>query len=113
MIGQEIARQADKRYIFLEKQEGDLALRRGFKNKKEKVLICRGCGYPWRAGGGSPEDYSRSWRVPVAVTVIVDREGGAPDFSTFPELAALSFPTFKADELPRNWQVFQSPKPGS
>ena len=28
VIGQEIARQANKRYIFLEKQEGDLALRR-------------------------------------------------------------------------------------
>ena len=40
MIGREIARQADKRYIFLEKQEGDLALRRGFKIREgEKVLI--------------------------------------------------------------------------
>ena len=40
VIGQEIARQAGKRYIFLEKLDGNLALRRGFKIRKgEKVII--------------------------------------------------------------------------
>ena len=40
VIGQEIARQCGRRFIFLEKVEGDLALRRGFKLKPgEKVLI--------------------------------------------------------------------------
>ena len=40
VIGQEIARQSGKRYIFLEKQNDNLALRRGFKIKEgERVLI--------------------------------------------------------------------------
>jgi orotate phosphoribosyltransferase len=52
--------------------------------------------------------------VPVAVTVIVDRSGCAPDFGTsFLSLAALTFPTFKADELPPELASVPITKPGS
>ena len=115
VIGQEIARQADKRYIFLEKQEGDLALRRGFKIREgEKVLITEDVV----TRGGRVEEALKIVRdlggVPVAVTVIVDRSGGAPDFGTpFLSLAALTFPTFKADELPPELASVPITKPGS
>ena len=79
VIGQEIARQADKRYIFLEKQDGNLALRRGFKIRRgEKVLITEDVV----TRGGRVEETLKIVRdlggIPVAVTVIVDRSGGAP-----------------------------------
>src|SRR5215212_9140976 len=40
VIGQEVARQLGSRFIFVEKEEGKLALRRGFKIKPgEKLLV--------------------------------------------------------------------------
>jgi orotate phosphoribosyltransferase len=115
VIGQEIARQAAKRYIFLEKQDGDLALRRGFKIRKgEKVLITEDVV----TRGGRVEEALKIVRdqggIPVAVTVIVDRSGGAPDFGTpFMSLAELSFPTYQADQLPLELADIPITKPGS
>ncbi len=116
VIGQEIARQAEKRYLFLEKVEGDLALRRGFRIRKgEKVLITEDVV----TRGGRVEEALRIVRglggEPVAVTVIVDRSGGAyPDFGVpFKSLAALSFPTYPADRLPPELAEIPISKPGS
>src|SRR5256885_14767156 len=40
VIGQEVARQLGVRFIFAEKEEGKLALRRGFKiSSGEKILV--------------------------------------------------------------------------
>src|SRR5437868_6580200 len=40
VIGQEVARQLRARFIFAEKEEGKLALRRGFKmDRGEKILV--------------------------------------------------------------------------
>ncbi len=40
VIGQEVARQLKARFIFVEKEEGKLVLRRGFKlSPAEKILI--------------------------------------------------------------------------
>ena len=51
---------------------------------------------------------------PVAVTVIVDRSGGAPDFGVpFKSLAALTFPTYPADQLPSELAEIPITKPGS
>ena len=115
VIGQEIARQAGKRYIFLEKQDGDLALRRGFKIREgEKVLITEDVV----TRGGRVEEALKIVRdlggIPVAVTVIVDRSGGAPDFGTpFYSLAALTLPTYAAEELPAELSEIPITKPGS
>ena len=115
VIGQEIARQADKRYIFLEKQDGNLALRRGFKIREgEKVLITEDVV----TRGGRVEEALKIVRdlggVPVAVTVIVDRSGGTPDFGTpFYSLAALTFPTYAVEELPAELSEIPITKPGS
>ena len=115
VIGQEIARQSGKRYIFLEKVDGNLALRRGFKIREgEKVLITEDVV---TRGGRVQEalDIVRSLGGdPVAVTVIVDRSGGAPDFGVpFKSLAALTFPTYPADQLPSELADIPITKPGS
>jgi orotate phosphoribosyltransferase len=115
VIGQEIARQAGKRYIFLEKQDNNLTLRRGFKLRPgEKVLITEDVV---TKGGRVQEalDIVRGLGAdPVAVTVIVNRSGGTADFGVpFHSLAALTFPTYKEDELPLELAAIPVTKPGS
>ena len=115
VIGQEIARQVNKRYIFLEKQDGSLTLRRGFKIREgERVLITEDVV----TRGGRVKEALKIVRdlggIPVAVTVIVDRSGGAPDFGIpFHSLAALTFPTYAAEELPQELAEIPITKPGS
>lgn len=115
VIGQEIARQSGKRYIFLEKKDGDLALRRGFKLKPgEKVLITEDVV----TKGGRVQEALNIVRElgadPVAVTVIVDRSNGTTDFGTpFHSLAALTFPTYPEDQLPPELAAIPVTKPGS
>ena len=114
VIGQEIARQANKRYIFLEKQDGNLTLRRGFKIREgERVLITEDVV----TQGGRVKEALKIVRdlggIPVAVTVIVDRSGSAPDFGTpFHSLAALIFPPL---QLKSYQELAEIPitKPGS
>lgn len=115
VIGQEVARQAKARYIFVEKENNALVLRRGFTLRpNERVLVVedvvtRGgrviecLDIVARAGGQS-----------VAVAMLVDRSAGAARF-TVPavSLLELSFPTYAADALP-DWLATQPvSKPGS
>ena len=115
VIGQEIARQSGKRYIFLEKQNDNLALRRGFKIKEgERVLITEDVV----TKGGRVEEALKIIRdlggVPVAITVIVDRSNEPPTFGTpFYSLAALSFPTYQEGKLPSELARIPVTKPGS
>ena len=115
VIGQEIARQAGKRYIFLEKQDGKLALRRGFKLKPgEKVLITEDVVTKGGRVREALDIVKGLGAEPVAVTVIVDRSGGNTDFGVpFQSLAALTFPTYKENELPPDLSAIPVTKPGS
>ena len=115
VIGQEIARQAGRRFIFLEKVEGDLALRRGFKLwPGEKVLITEDVV---TRGGRVDEALKIVCDLgvdPVAVTVLVDRSGGEVEFGVpFHSLAALTFPTYAPDALPAELAAIPVTKPGS
>lgn len=115
VIGQEVARQLGVRFIFVEKEEGKLVLRRGFKiGVGEKILvvedvvtkggrvqetldIVRGCG------GNT-----------LGVAMVVDRSNGminlgVPTFS----LLALNVQTFEADKLPADLAAIPAVKPGS
>lgn len=115
VFGQEVARQTGKRYIFAEKVDDRLAIRRGFKfTPGEKVLvvedvITRGGRVQEAldliaAGGGTA----------VAVALLVDRSEGKAQFTVpaFP-LLKMSFPTFPADALPDDLAAIPVTKPGS
>ena len=77
VLGQEVARQMGKRFIFAEKQDGNLVLRRNFKLRDgEKVLIVEDV---ITRGGRVQEciDIVKATGVtPVAATVLVDRSEG-------------------------------------
>ncbi|MFA6961755.1 MAG: orotate phosphoribosyltransferase [Opitutaceae bacterium] len=115
VIGQEVARQTKARYVFAEKENDRLVLRRGFKFAPgEKVLIVedvvtRGgrvleCIDIVKNGGG----------VPVAVAMLVDRSAGTMRFEIPAiSLLELSFPTYPADQVPPALAAIPVEKPGS
>jgi len=115
VIGQEVARQTGARYIFAEKENNVLVLRRGFKIALgEPVLIVedvvtRGgrvleCIEIIRQAGG----------VPVSIAMLVDRSAGVARFDIpAVSLLELSFPTYAADKIPPELAALPIEKPGS
>ena len=115
VIGQEVARQLGTRFLFLEKVDDSLALRRDFKFKPdEKILIVEDV----MTRGGRVTEALRQCRAhganPVAIGVIVDRSQGETAFDVpHHSLAQLSFPTYEASQLPPELQHSKAIKPGS
>lgn len=115
VIGQEVARQLGVRFIFAEKEQGRLVLRRGFKIAPgEKVLVVEDVV----TRGGRVEETieivrSAGGRV-VGVAMIVDRSGGTADFGV-PQfsLLRLHVETFPPDQLPPDLAALPAVKPGS
>jgi len=115
VIGQEVARQLGLRFIFVEKEEGKLVLRRGFKIASgEKILIVEDVV---TKGGRVQEtiDIVRANQGVVSgVAMMVDRSNGVvnlgvPMFS----LLALQVEAFEADKLPPDLAKTPAVKPGS
>ena len=115
VIGQEVARQLNLRFLFLEKVDDKLKLRRNFEFRpNEKVLIVEDV----ITRGGRVVEALEQCRLhgaqPVAVGVIVDRSAGKTKFDVpHHSLTELSFPTYKADELPPELVGTEAVKPGS
>ena len=115
VIGQEVARQAKARYIFAEKENNALVLRRGFTLAAgEPVLVVedvvtRGgrvleCLELVRQAGGSV----------AGVAMLVDRSAGVARFEVpAVSLLELSFPTYSADAIPEWLARIPVQKPGS
>lgn len=115
VIGQEVARQAGKRYIFVEKVEDRLALRRNFRIEKgEGVLVVEDVV----TRGGRVKEAIEIIRacgghVPT-VAVLVDRSGGEVDFGVpMVALAQMNIPTYEPTELPADLRKITPVKPGS
>jgi orotate phosphoribosyltransferase len=115
VIGQEVARQLGVRFIFAEKEDGKLVLRRGFKIRSgEKLLVVEDVV---TKGGRVQEtiDIVRAHGGIVSgVAMVVDRSNrkvdlGVPTFS----LIALDVETFPADQLPPDLAATPAVKPGS
>lgn len=115
VIGQELARQAKVRYIFAEKENNVLVLRRGFTfSPGERVLVMedvvtRGgrvieCLDLIRKGGGTT----------TGIAMLVDRSAGGARFEVpAVNLLELSFPTYPADAVPETLAKIPVQKPGS
>jgi orotate phosphoribosyltransferase len=115
VIGQEVARQARARFLFAEKENNALSLRRGFTLAPgESVLVVedvvtRGgrvleCLDIIRKAGG----------VAVGIAMLVDRSAGVAKFDVpVFSLLEMSFPTYPADQLPEWLARLPVEKPGS
>jgi orotate phosphoribosyltransferase len=116
IVGQEVARSLGKRHIFVEKEDGKLALRRGFQiAPNEKFIVVEDVV---TRGGRVQEtiDIVRAHGAVVcAVGVILDRSGQAkPDFGCpFVSLMEMNVETFPADKLPPDLAKSSPVKPGS
>jgi orotate phosphoribosyltransferase len=115
VIGQEVARRAQARYIFAEKENNVLVLRRGFTlAPDESVLVVEDVV---TRGGRVIECLDiirRAGGRPTGLAMLVDRSAGAARFDVpAVSLLELSFPTYPADAVPEELAKLPIEKPGS
>ena len=115
VIGQEVARQMKCRYLFLEKEEDLLVMRRNFDlSPEDRVLIVEDVV---TRGGRVQEALAIVRKYPsilCGVACLVDRSKGDLDFQTpFQPLLKMNFPTYSPDDLPDELQDIPPVKPGS
>jgi orotate phosphoribosyltransferase len=115
VIGQEVARQARARFVFAEKENNALALRRGFRfANNERVLVVEDVA---TRGGRVLECVNlirQAGGLPVGIAMLVDRSAGTARFDvpTF-SLLEMSYPTYPPDQLPEWLARLPVEKPGS
>jgi orotate phosphoribosyltransferase len=116
IVGHEVARHLGLPHIFVEKEDNQLVLRRGFEIRAgDKFLVAEDVV---TRGGRVKETIDiihRHGAEVVAVAAIVDRSGGhVPDFGCpFTSLVKLNVETFEADKLPADLASIPASKPGS
>ena len=102
IVGQEVARQLNKKFIFAEREQTALTLRRGFSlAENEKALVCEDVV---TTGGSVFEviEIVKSFKAQVVgVGYIVDRSNGKVNFG-FPQYStlkvnAISFPSTECE----------------
>jgi len=115
VIGQEIARQAGARYIFAEKENNALVMRRGFTlTPNEQVLIVEDVVTRGGRVLEALEIVRQAGGQSAGVAMLVDRSAGAAHFEVPAiSLLELSFPTFPADAVPDWLAKLPIEKPGS
>ena len=115
VIGQEVARQLGLRFIFVEKEEGKLVLRRGFKIAAgEKCLIVEDVV----TKGGRVQETIEIARAHqgevVGVAMLVDRSDGSVKLGVpTVSLIQLHVEAFPPDQLPPDLAQIPASKPGS
>ncbi|HEU5123897.1 MAG TPA: orotate phosphoribosyltransferase [Verrucomicrobiae bacterium] len=115
VLGQEVARQLKTRFIFVEKEEGKLVLRRGFKIAPgEKILIVEDVV----TKGGRVQETIEIVRANhgnvLGVAAAVDRSNGKVDLGVpFISLLSMAVEAFEADKLPPDLANTPAIKPGS
>ena len=115
-VGEEgVARQLGVRFIFVEKEDGKLALRRGFKiSPGEKILVVEDVVTQGSRVSESIGIIRANAGQVVGVAMAVDRSGGAVSFGvpTY-SLLSLKVETFEPGKLPPELAALRPVKPGS
>lgn len=115
VIGQEVARQTRKRYIFMEKEKGKLALRRGFTLfPGERILIVEDVITKGGRAAEALEIIRAAGGKAVGVALLVDRGGGKVRFEVpHAALLEMTFPVYPPEALPDDLKAIPPVKPGS
>lgn len=115
VIGQEVARQTKARYIFAEKENNALVLRRGFTLAPgEQVLVVEDVVTRGGRVLESLDIVRKEGGVASGIAMLVDRSAGAARFAVpAVSLLELSFPTYAADAVPESLAKIPIEKPGS
>ncbi len=115
IIGHEVARASQVPFLFMERVEGQMTLRRGFElTSGDRVVVVEDVV----TTGGSVkeviEQLKQSGIQVIAVVAVIDRSGGEADFGVpFACLASLKIQTYNADACPLCEQGLDLIKPGS
>lgn len=115
VIGQELARQAGARFLFVEKENDKLVLRRNFQiSPQEKILIVEDV----ITRGGRVQEALKivedEGGTTVGVSVLVDRSEGNANFPVpCTSLLEMSFPTYQPEQIPEALAAIPPIKPGS
>jgi orotate phosphoribosyltransferase len=114
-VGQEVARQLNKKFIFAEREDARLTLRRGFSiSEGEKFLVCEDVV---TTGGSVFEvmDIVKENKGSVAgVGMIVDRSNGKVDFGVKQvSTLKLEVVSYQPDDCPMCKEGIPAIKPGS
>jgi len=115
VIGQEVGRALGVRAIFAERQDGKLALRRGFTlDPTDRVLVVEDV---MTTGGSTRETIEVATAAGgqvVGTASIVDRSGGTIRFDVpFTSLLDIALPTYQPEHCPLCAQGVPVVKPGS
>ena len=115
VIGQEVGRALGVRAIFAERQDGKLALRRGFTlDPADRVLVVEDV---MTTGGSTRETIEVAKAAGgqvVGTASIVDRSGGTIRFDVpFVSLLDIALPTYEQDRCPLCAEGLAVVKPGS
>jgi orotate phosphoribosyltransferase len=115
VLGQEVARQLGVRFIFVEKEEGKLVLRRGFRiGPGEKILIVEDVVTKGGRVQETIDIVKAKGGTVMGIAMAVDRSGGGVNFNlpAF-SLLKINVETFEADKLPADLARIPAEKPGS
>jgi orotate phosphoribosyltransferase len=112
VIGQEMARQLKLRYIFVDKVEGRLELKRNFEIRpEERILVVEDV---ITRGGRVQETLDiihKHKGQPVAIAVLVDRSEGKAKFDVpLYSLLQQNFPTYNSNALPEHLKYIPASK---
>jgi orotate phosphoribosyltransferase len=115
VIGQEVARQLRLRFIFAEKEEGKLVLRRGFKIAPgEKILVVEDVVTKGGRVQETMEIVRANGGTVAGVAMVVDRSSGTVDLGVpMFSVLKLNVETFEPDKLPPDLANTSPTKPGS
>ncbi len=115
VIGQEVARQLGARFIFVEKEDGKLVLRRGFKiTPGEKILVVEDVVTKGGRVRETIDIVAENKGQLVGVAALVDRsELGIAFAAPFFSLIRMVVDTFDPGHLPADLAATPAVKPGS
>jgi len=115
VIGQEVARQMGLRFIFAEKEEGRLVLRRGFRIAAgERCLVVEDVVTKGGRVQETMDIVRQQGGVVAAVAMLVDRSDGTLDLGVPTcSLIRLQVETFDPNQLPPDLTALPAVKPGS
>lgn len=115
IVGHEVARQLNKRSIFVEREDKNLTLRRGFDIKEgEKILVCEDVVTTGGSVFETIEVVKKFGGIVKGVGTIVDRSGGKVDFGV-KQISALqvNVTAYDPNECPLCEKNIPFVKPGS
>ena len=113
--GYETARQMGLKALYVERENGEFTLRRGFElTEQDKVLVVEDIVTTGLSSRECIEAINKTGARVIAEACLVDRSGGEADVGV-PLIALTEYkvPAYPADQLPPELEAIPATKPGS